>query len=70
MPSDKIFVDSKSYESFKQSQGDAAAKYNLYHLGGTDHSGAMSGMGGKHARPVFNGITEEEYFCLKERRKG
>ena len=48
----------------------AAEKYNLYHLGGTDHSGAMSGMGGKHARPVFSGITEEEYFCLKERRKG
>ena len=48
----------------------AAEEYNLYHLGGTDHSGAMSGLGGSHARPVFSGITEEEYFCLKERKRG
>ena len=47
-----------------------AAKYNLYHCGGTDHTGAMSGLGGKHARPALQGLTEEEYRCLLERRKG
>lgn len=49
---------------------EAAAKYNLYHLGGTDHTGAMSGMGGKHARPAFSGITEEEYHILRTRQLG
>lgn len=47
-----------------------AEKYNLYHCGGTDHTGAMSGLGGRHARPAFEGLSEEEYFCLKERRRG
>ena len=47
-----------------------AKEYNLYHCGGTDHTGPMSGCDGKYAIPVFNGITEEEYTCLKERRKG
>jgi len=48
----------------------AADTYNLYHCGGTDHTGPMSGCGGKLAIPVFNGITEEEYTCLTERRLG
>ncbi len=49
---------------------EAAEKFNLYHCGGTDHTGAMSGMGGKHARPALHGLTEEEYFTLRERRRG
>lgn len=47
-----------------------AKRYNLYCSGGTDHTGPMSGCGGGYAIPVFNGITEEEYTELKERRKG
>jgi predicted metal-dependent phosphoesterase TrpH len=47
-----------------------ATRYNLYHCGGTDHTGAMSGLGGRHARPALEGITEEEYLTLVERRKG
>jgi len=47
-----------------------AKQYNLYQSGGTDHTGPMSGCGGKYAIPVFNGITEEEYTILKERRLG
>ena len=48
----------------------AADTFNLYHCGGTDHTGPMSGCGGKYAIPVFNGITEEEYTTLRERRLG
>lgn len=48
----------------------AAAEFNLYHCGGTDHTGAMSGMGGKHAVPAFQGLTEDEYYCLKNRARG
>ena len=48
----------------------AADAFNLYHCGGTDHTGPMSGCGGKLAIPVFNGITEEEYTTLRERRLG
>ena len=48
----------------------AADTFNLYHCGGTDHTGPMSGCGGKLAIPVFNGITEEEYTTLQERRLG
>ena len=48
---------------------EAAEKFNLYHCGGTDHTGAMSGMGGGHARPALHGLTEEEYFTLRERRR-
>ena len=48
----------------------AADTFNLYHCGGTDHTGPMSGCGGKLAIPVFNGITEEEFTTLKERRLG
>lgn len=48
----------------------AAELYNLYPCGGTDHTGPMSCCGGKHAVPVFNGITEEQFLMLKERRLG
>ena len=43
---------------------------NLYRSGGTDHTGPMSGCGGNLAIPVFNGITEEEFTTLRERRLG
>jgi predicted metal-dependent phosphoesterase TrpH len=49
---------------------EAARQYNLYHCGGTDHTGVMSGMGGKHAVPALHGVTEEEYHTIKERRRG
>ena len=49
---------------------EAAKTFNLYHSGGTDHTGPMSGCGGGNAIPAFNGITEEEYTILKERRLG
>lgn len=49
---------------------EAAEKFNLYHCGGTDHTGAMSGYGGGHARPAFHGLTEEEFYTLKERKLG
>ncbi len=48
----------------------AAEAFHLYRSGGTDHTGPMSGCGGKLAIPVFNGITEEEYTTLRERRLG
>ena len=47
-----------------------AKEYNLYMSGGTDHTGPMSGCGGYNAIPAFNGITEEEYTILKERKLG
>ena len=49
---------------------EAAKEFNLYHCGGTDHSGVMSGLGGRHAIPALHGLTEEEYYCLKERKRG
>ena len=49
---------------------EAAKAFKLYRSGGTDHTGPMSCCGGKLARPVFNGLTEEEFFILKERRLG
>lgn len=48
----------------------AARQYNLYRCGGTDHTGPMSCCGGKHAIPVWNGVTEEEFYTLIERRLG
>lgn len=48
----------------------AADTYGLYHCGGTDHFGPMSCGGGNLAIPVFNGITEEEFTAIKERRLG
>lgn len=47
-----------------------AKEYSLYRCGGTDHTGAMSGCGGKHATVALQGITEEEFYMLKERRLG
>ena len=49
---------------------EAAKAFNLYRSGGTDHTGAMSGCGGVNAVPALNGITEEEYTVLTERRLG
>lgn len=48
----------------------AADTFGLYHCGGTDHWGPMSCCGGNLAIPVFNGITEEEFTAIKERRLG
>ena len=47
-----------------------AKTYNLYHCGGTDHTGPMSACGGNNAVPAFDGITEEEFVTLRERRRG
>ena len=47
-----------------------AERYGLYRCGGTDHTGAMSGCDGPNAIPALQGITEEEYATLKERRLG
>ena len=49
---------------------EAAKTYNLYCCGGTDHTGPMGCNGGELAIPVFNGITEEEFDTLVERRLG
>lgn len=49
---------------------EAAKAYNLYRSGGTDHTGPMSGCNGKNAIPVFNGVSEEDYTIIKERRLG
>lgn len=57
-------------EETKKLAEEAAKAYNLYRSGGTDHTGPMSCCGGKGAVPVFNGITEEEYVTIKERRLG
>ncbi len=59
-----------NYENTSFLAMELAKEYNLYHCGGTDHTGPMSGCGGNLAKPVFHGITEEEFFTLKERRKG
>lgn len=49
---------------------EAAETFNLYRCGGTDHTGPMGGHDGKQARPTFDGVTEEEFYILKERRLG
>lgn len=49
---------------------EAAEHFGLYRCGGTDHTGPLSGNGTPYAIPVYNGITEEEFFILKERRLG
>lgn len=49
---------------------EAARNYNLYHCGGTDHTGPMSCCGGKYAIPAFQGISEENFRILTERRLG
>lgn len=48
----------------------AADTYKLYRCGGTDHSGPMSCCGGIYAYPTFDGLTQEEFEILKERRLG
>ena len=48
----------------------AADTFRLYRCGGTDHTGAMSGNGGKYAIAAYQGVTEEDFFTLKERRLG
>lgn len=59
-----------NYENTSFLAIEAAKTYNLYHCGGTDHTGVMSGCDGIYATPALQGITEEEYMTLKERRKG
>lgn len=49
---------------------EAAATFHLYRSGGTDHSGPMSCCGGDLAVPVFNGLTEEEFYMLTQRKLG
>jgi hypothetical protein len=49
---------------------ETAKAFRLYHSGGTDHTGAMSCCDGNHAIPALQGITEEEYTVLVERRLG
>jgi hypothetical protein len=48
----------------------AAKAFRLYRSGGTDHTGAMSCCGGKHAIPALHGIDEEDFRIIKERRLG
>lgn len=49
---------------------EAADVFRLYRCGGTDHTGPMSGCGGENAIPAFHGVTEEEFFTIKERKLG
>jgi len=49
---------------------EAAEHFGLYRCGGTDHTGPMSAVGGEYAIPADNGLTEEEFFILTERRLG
>ena len=58
------------YENSPYLAAEAADTYKLYRSGGTDHTGAMSGCGGIYAIPALQGITEEEYAFMKERRLG
>ena len=58
------------YENTASIALEAAKAFNLYRSGGTDHTGAMSCCGGVNAVPALNGITEEEYTILTERRLG
>ncbi len=49
---------------------EAAKAFRLYRSGGTDHTGAMSCCGGKHAIPALQGIDEEDFYIIKERKLG
>lgn len=49
---------------------EVADTFKLYHCGGTDHTGPMSGCGGVYAVPAFHGITQEEFDALVNRRLG
>ena len=59
-----------NYENTSALAVEMAKAYNLYHCGGTDHTGPMSACGGVGAIPAFDGITEEEFTTLIERRRG
>ena len=59
-----------NYENTSFLALEMAHKYNLYHCGGSDHGGPMSGNGGEYAKPSGHGVTEEEYYTLKERLLG
>ena len=58
------------YRNYAALAVEAAEKYNLYRCGGTDHTGAMSCCGGNLAIPALEGITDEEFMMIKERRLG
>jgi len=58
------------YENTAALALEAAETFKLYKSGGTDHTGAMSGCSGVNAIPAYQGITEEEYTILTERRLG
>lgn len=58
------------YENTASLASEAAKAFHLYRSGGTDHTGAMSCCGGVNAVPALEGITEEEYTTLTERRLG
>ncbi len=58
------------YRNYASLAVEAAEKYNLYRCGGTDHTGAMSCCGGNLAIPALEGITDEEFMIIKERRLG
>ena len=47
-----------------------AEEYNLYRCGGTDHRGTMAGRQDTYPIPNMFGVTEEEFFTIKERRRG
>ena len=49
---------------------EAANTFGLYHSGGTDHTGAMSGCGGSNAVPALHGISEEDFYIIKQRKLG
>ena len=49
---------------------EAAETFGLYRCGGTDHTGALSCCGGRHAVQALHGISEEEFCIIKERRLG
>ena len=49
---------------------EAAKAFHLYRSGGTDHTGAMSACGGAHAVPALQGIDEEDFYIIKERKLG
>lgn len=49
---------------------EAAKSFGLYRSGGTDHTGAMSCCGGSNAVPALQGVTEQEFYTIKERKLG
>lgn len=48
----------------------AAMEYNLYCSGGTDHTGALSSLGGRYVKPAFHGISQKDFEILKTRALG